>query len=78
VLTYNIGTGHGTSVLEMVEAFEKATGIKIDYRVGPRRAGDLPEYFACADLAEKELGWSAKRSVEDMCRDAWNWQKNIK
>ena len=77
-LTYNIGTGRGTSVLEMIQAFERATGVHIEYKAGPRRAGDLPEYYACADLAEKELGWKAKRSVEDMCRDAWNWQKNIK
>ena len=74
-LVYNIGTGHGTSVLELVSAFERATGVHIEYKIAPRRAGDLPEYYASAELAEKELGWKAKRTIEDMCRDAWNFQR---
>ncbi|MBR6014675.1 MAG: UDP-glucose 4-epimerase, partial [Firmicutes bacterium] len=70
-------TGRGTSVLELVSAFERATGVHIEYKIAPRRAGDLPEYYACADLAQKELGWSAKRSLETACRDAWNFQKGL-
>ena len=74
---YNIGTGRGTSVLELVSAFERATGVHIEYKIAPRRAGDLPEYYASAELAEKELGWKARRSIEDMCRDAWHFQKGL-
>lgn len=76
-LVYNIGTGRGTSVLELVSAFERATGVHIEYKIAPRRAGDLPEYYASADLAQKELGWSAKRSLEDACRDAWHFQEGL-
>ena len=74
-LVYNIGTGRGTSVLELVSAFERATGVHIEYKIAPRRAGDLAECYASTDLAEKELNWKAKRSLDDMCRDAWNFQR---
>lgn len=73
---YNLGTGKGYSVLEVVHAFEKANGIKIPYQFAPRRQGDLAMYYASAQKAEKELGWKAELSLEDMCRDAWRWQKN--
>lgn len=73
---YNLGTGKGTSVLELVHAFEMASGRKIPYEIAPRRAGDLPEYYATADKAAKELGWRATKSIEDGCGDSWNWQSN--
>ena len=63
------------SVLDIIKTFEAATGVKIKYEIGPRRAGDLPECWANADKAAKVLGWKAKRSLADMCRDAWNWQQ---
>jgi UDP-glucose 4-epimerase len=71
---YNLGSGKGTSVLELVHAFEAASGQKIAYEIAPRRAGDLPEYYANVDLAAKELEWQTELSVEDACRDTWNWQ----
>ena len=70
---YNLGTGRGSSVLEVVRAFEKASGVKIPYRFAPRRSGDLPEYYADASKAERELHWKAKYTLEDMCRDSWNF-----
>ena len=72
---YNLGTGKGTSVLQLLSAFEKVNGIKIPYTVKPRRAGDVAVSLCSPALAEKELGWKAKYGIEDMCRDAWNWQK---
>ncbi len=71
---FNLGTGTPYSVLEIVRAFEKASGKTIPYEIGGRRAGDLPEFWANADKAEKVLSWKAKRSLEQMCRDTWNWQ----
>ncbi len=70
----NLGTGTPYSVLEIVHAFEKSNGIKVNYEFGPRREGDLPEFWAESEKAEKLLGWTAKRNLEDMCRDTWNWQ----
>ena len=75
VLVYNLGTGKGVSVLELVHAFEKANDLTIPYQVFERRAGDIAEFYADASKAERELGWKAARTIEDMCRDAWNWQK---
>ena len=72
----NLGTGTGISVLELVNAFQAANGIKIPYEFGPRRAGDLPAFWADATKAKKLLGWEATHSVEDMCRSAWNFAKN--
>lgn len=74
VYVYNLGTGRGTSVLELIRAFSKACGRDLPYEFKPRRAGDLPEYYTSCDKAEKELGWKAQFDVETMCRDAWNWQ----
>lgn len=71
----NLGSGKGTSVLEMVEAFEKATGVRIPYEFAPRRAGDIDEMVADAALAEELFGWQTQRTIEDACRDAWRWQK---
>ena len=73
---YNIGTGRGTSVLELVKAFEKASGHDVPYQVTPRRAGDIATCYADPGLAERELGWRAELTIEDACRDAWNWQSN--
>lgn len=73
---YNLGTGIGYSVLELVHSFEKATGITIPYEIKPRRAGDIDVNYADASLAKKELGFEAKRGILEMCRDSWNWQKN--
>jgi UDP-glucose 4-epimerase len=73
---YNLGTGRGTSVLELVKAFEEANGIKIPYKVLPRRPGDVDANFANCDKAYKELGWKARFSIKDACRDAYNFQKN--
>ena len=71
---YNLGSGHGESVLEVVKAFEAASSKQIPYGFTARRSGDLPEYYANPSLAEKELNWKTELSLEDACRDAWNWQ----
>lgn len=71
---YNLGAGVGYSVLDMVHAFEKASGVTIPYQVLPRRAGDLPAFWADASLAKKELGWEVQRGIDAMMRDTWNWQ----
>lgn len=76
VYVYNLGTGNGYSVLEVVRAFEKASNMKVPYEIKERRAGDIPTCYADPKLAEKELGWVAKFDIETMCKDAWNWQKN--
>ena len=75
VLTYNLGTGRGSSVLEVIAAFEKATGIEIPYEIVGRRAGDVAAAYADPTKAENELGWRAKFDLDDMCRDGWNWQQ---
>ncbi len=71
---YNLGTGRGYSVLEVVQAFEKATGKSIPYRIVERRPGDVPIAYADPTLAQLELGWRAERGIEEMCVDAWRWQ----
>ena len=72
----NLGTGHGTSVLEIVRAFEKASGRKVPYRIAARRAGDIATCYADTSKAAKLLNWRAERTIDDMCRDAWNFAKN--
>ena len=72
----NLGTGNGCSVLQLREAFEKASGIKIPYEIVGRRPGDPDEVYANADKAKKLLGWEATKTIDDMCRDTWRWQKN--
>ena len=73
---FNLGTGNGCSVLDMVKAFEKVNGVEIPYVIAPRRPGDIAAYYACPDKSAEMLGWRAQFGIEDMCRDAWNWQKN--
>ncbi len=73
---YNVGTGNGYSVLEMVKAFEKASGREVKYKICPNRPGDIATCYADASKAEKELGWKAERNLDDMCRDGWKWQSN--
>ena len=75
VFVHNLGTGTGYSVLDIVKAFEKANGLKIPYVIAPRRPGDIATCYADPTKAKNELGWEAKRGIEDMCRDSWNWQK---
>ena len=72
---YNLGTGIGYSVLDVIKSFEKATGIKIPYKITKRRPGDIAICYADPTKAYKELGWKAEKNLEDMCRDAWRWQK---
>ncbi|MDR1821473.1 MAG: UDP-glucose 4-epimerase GalE [Oscillospiraceae bacterium] len=74
----NIGTGRGYSVLEVVAAFEKASGVKIPFEITGRRAGDIPEYFANPALAREKLGFTAELGIEEMCRDAWRFEQNRK
>ncbi|MFO1320276.1 MAG: UDP-glucose 4-epimerase GalE [Burkholderiales bacterium] len=76
LLTVNLGTGRGYSVLDMIRAFEKASGRKIPYRIAPRRPGDVATVYANAQLARETLGWTATRDIDDMCRDGWNWQSH--
>lgn len=73
--TYNLGTGRGYSVLEVLEAFKQENAIDIPYEIAPRRAGDVACYYADPSLAQKELNWQTELSLQDMVRDAWRWQK---
>ena len=73
---YNLGTGTGYSVLDLVKNFEAATGVKVPYAIKPRRAGDIAACYADAKLAREELGWTAERGIREMCEDSWRWQKN--
>lgn len=76
IFKVNLGTGVGYSVLDMVQAFEKASGRKVPYRIVGRRQGDVAECYADPTLAKKILGWQAEYDIEDMCRDSWRWQLN--
>ena len=76
VFTYNLGTGTGYSVLDMVNTFEKINNVKVPYKIADRRAGDLAEMYADPTKAEKELGWVANKNLSDMCKDSWNFAKN--
>lgn len=71
---YNLGTGKGYSVLDVVKAFEKASGVEIPYVIGPRREGDIATCYSDPSKAFKELGWRAERDIEEMCEDSWRWQ----
>ena len=77
-IPYNLGTGNGYSVLEIVKAFEKANNIQVKYEIAPRRPGDIAECFADPTKAREELNWFAEKNLEDMCKDAWNYVKNNK
>lgn len=70
---YNLGTGHGVSVLDMVKGFEKATGKEVPYKIAPRRPGDIAICYADPTKAKEELGWSAEKNIDDMCKDSWNY-----
>jgi len=76
VLTVNLGTGTGYSVLDMVKAFEKASGKKIPYKIAPRRAGDIAKCYANPNYANEVLGWKATKNINEMCEDSWRWQSN--
>jgi UDP-glucose 4-epimerase len=75
LVTYNLGSGVGHSVLDVIHAFETANHLTLPYTVGPRREGDIAEYYADPTKALQELGWRAEKSLEDICRDAWRWQQ---
>ena len=76
VMTINLGTGTGYSVLEMVKAFEKASGKEVPYCIAPRRAGDIAQCYADPSYAKKVLNWEATKGIEEMCKDSWRWQSN--
>ena len=76
LVIYNLGTGKGTSVLELVHAFEEVNNIKIPYIICERRPGDVDENYAACDKAYKEMGFKTELTIKEACRDAWNWQKN--
>lgn len=76
LVIYNLGTGVGTSVLELVHAFEKANKLKINYKIAPRRGGDIPVCYANVDKAYKEIGFKTEFNIVDCCRDSWNWQSH--
>jgi UDP-glucose 4-epimerase len=76
VMTINLGTGKGYSVLDMLKAFEKATGQNVPYKIVSRRAGDIATCYADTEYAKEVLGWEATRSIEEMCEDSWRWQSN--
>ena len=73
IYIYNLGTGKGYSVLDIVKTFEKATGQKVPYKIVERRAGDLAMFYANSKKAQEELGWKAEKTLEDMCKDSWNY-----
>lgn len=75
---FNLGTGNGVTVLEAIAAFEKVSGVKLNYSIGPRRAGDVVAIYANNELARNKLGWNIQYSLEDMMRTAWQWEKKLK
>ncbi|NNE55684.1 MAG: UDP-glucose 4-epimerase GalE, partial [Flavobacteriales bacterium] len=75
---FNLGTGRGNSVKEVIDTFEEVSGEKLNYTLGPRRPGDVEQIYASVDLAEKELGWSCQYELSDALKHAWNWQKTLK
>ena len=75
---FNIGTGNGNSTLEIVETFEKATGVKLNWKYGPRREGDIEKIWGNVDKANKVLGWKAEAKLEDVLRSAWKWQEKLR
>lgn len=74
---FNLGTGRGNSVLEVIGTFERVTGTRLPWRIGPRRPGDVEQIWACGEKAGKSLGWKTELSLEDALRDAWNWQQKL-
>ena len=78
VEVFNIGTGRGLSVLELIKAFEAATGVKLNYQIVGRRAGDIEQVWADPTYANEELGWKAETPIEETLRSAWNWQLHLR
>ena len=74
---FNLGTGNGITVLEAIQAFEKVAGIKLNYEIGPRRAGDIVAIYANNDYAVKKLGWTCQYDLNEMMRTAWEWEKSL-
>jgi UDP-glucose 4-epimerase len=74
---FNIGTGKGTSVLEIIKAFENSTGEKLKYKIGPRRVGDIEKVYGDVTKSEEALGWKTELNVDDMMKSAWKWEKYI-
>jgi UDP-glucose 4-epimerase len=75
---FNVGTGNGVSVLELVESFQRVNELKLNYKIAPRRPGDVVAIWADTTLANEELGWKAERSLDDTLRSAWAWEKNVR
>jgi UDP-glucose 4-epimerase len=75
---FNLGTGNGFSVLEVIQSFERTSGIKLPYKIVERRAGDVPQMWAATELANKELEWKANRTLDDMTKSSWNWEKYVR
>ena len=75
---FNVGTGIGISVKNLIHTFEKANNLKVNYSIGPRRSGDIEKIYANSNLIKEQLGWEAKESLEDALKSAWNWQKRKK
>lgn len=75
LVTYNLGTGSGSTVLELIKTFEEVNNVSVPYKIAPRRAGDAAICYADPTKAEEELGWKTERGLKEMCRDAWNWQQ---
>ena len=74
---FNLGTGHGFSVLDVIRSFEKVTGLKLNYKIVARRQGDVEKVWADTHYANTELGWKAVKSLDDMTLSAWNWEKRL-
>jgi len=74
---FNLGTGKGFSVKEVIDSFEKTTGVKLNYSMAPRRSGDVEQIYASTDKANKVLGWKAELSLDDMTLSAWKWEKHL-
>jgi len=75
---FNLGTGNGVTVLEAIHSFEKVSGVKLNYEIGPRRNGDVVAIYANNDLAKTKLGWEPQYSLDEMMRTAWEWEKRLK
>ncbi|MCK5840012.1 MAG: GDP-mannose 4,6-dehydratase, partial [Bacteroidales bacterium] len=74
---FNLGTGNGFSVMEVIRSFEKSSGVKLNYKIAERRPGDIEKVWADTNYANKELGWRAEKSLDEMTLSAWNWEKAI-
>jgi UDP-glucose 4-epimerase len=75
---FNVGTGNGVSVLELLRGFERVNGVKVNHKIAPRRAGDVVAIWADTKLANEELGWRAERSLDETLRSAWEWEKHVR